>query len=190
MEARQVGTSSMLGSCSYSHTLYGLLISQRGVGKDANVSHIRRWLKEDLKNPDVDEEKVETFAWFFEVEDILAKSIMNRSLSPKAGRITEDANKGKRTSTDQIDTLQWHNTSHPVNKISYQGRRGSCGGNSLWLFREKKQRVTWHMGKFWRRDYQEWWKTGTIKYLFNHRSERKEWVGEMEGLSDKDLIKE
>lgn len=72
-----------------------------GVGKDVNVSHARRWLIEDLKNLHVDKEKVETFAWFLEVEDILAKSTMNRSLSPKAGMMTEDANKGKQTSADQ-----------------------------------------------------------------------------------------
>lgn len=37
----------------------GFLMSQRGVGKDVNVSHDGRCMTEDLKNPDVvDKEKI------------------------------------------------------------------------------------------------------------------------------------
>ena len=37
--------------------------------------------------------------------------------------ITEDANRGKITSTDQVNTLHGHNTNHPINEISHQGER-------------------------------------------------------------------
>lgn len=46
---------------SVSHS--GLLMSQRGVGKDVSVPHARRCMTADLKNPYiVGKEKVERFA--------------------------------------------------------------------------------------------------------------------------------
>lgn len=45
---------------SLSHT--GLIMSQNGVGKDVNVSHARRCMAENLKNPNVvEKDKVERF---------------------------------------------------------------------------------------------------------------------------------
>lgn len=68
---------------SFSHA--GLIMSQNGVGKDVNVSHARRCMAENLKNPNVvEKDKVERFTWFLKVEDTLAKSTTNERWCPKA----------------------------------------------------------------------------------------------------------